>query len=159
MCAVIGLNVLFLLSCDKGGNLGPRKAFDQLAHEKSFVEVMQTHLNAVSNKDLAKLKTTMAPNGKLYFMLDERETTYTSDEFIKFHESWFEDENWTFETKITHTEVGPEFGVAITEIIYREPERNGKPYFNRMAVSYVLRFIDGKWYVIKDHATSIERVK
>ncbi len=46
--------------------------------------------------------------------------------------------------------------MAVTEIVYREPEREGKPYFNRMIVSYDLEKIDGKWYIIKDHASSIE---
>jgi len=47
--------------------------------------------------------------------------------------------------------------MAITEIVYREPERNGEPYFNRMIVSYVLEKIDGHWCIIKDHASSVEK--
>ena len=134
-------------------------AFNQAAHEKSFKETLQKHLDAVSNKDLATLESTLSPEGTLHFMLDQRETSHQTKDFISFHEEWFKNKNWTFETNITNTEVGPKYGLAITEIIYREPERNGKPYFNRMAVSYVLKFIDETWYVIKDHATSIEKAK
>ena len=149
---------LLLSSCDQKQAVQVQKEKpDQELLEKSFEEAMQRHLDAVTNKDLATLKSTMAPHGKLHFMLVQRETSHTADEFMKFHEGWFEDTNWTFETKITKTEVGPKYGLAITEITYREPERNGKPYFNRMAVSYVQEYIDGKWYVIKDHATSTEK--
>ena len=52
--------------------------------------------------------------------------------------------------------MGDKMGMAVTEIVYRETEREGKPYFNRMIVSYDLEKIDGKWYIIKDHASSIE---
>ena len=48
-------------------------------------------------------------------------------------------------------------GIAHTEIMYREPERDGKPYFNRMAVGYALEKIDGRWYVVKDQMCSLEK--
>jgi len=35
--------------------------------------------------------------------------------------------------------------------------RDGVPYFNRMIVSYDLENLDGAWYVIKDHASSVEK--
>ena len=35
--------------------------------------------------------------------------------------------------------------------------RNGKPYFKRMIISYLLEKIDKKWYIIKDHASSTEK--
>ena len=38
-----------------------------------------------------------------------------------------------------------------------EPERDGKPYFNRMHISYTLEKQNGQWYVIKDHASSVEK--
>jgi len=79
------------------------------------------------------------------------------DSFLAFHEAWFQDTSWTFTTEILNVEVGPEVGMAVTEVVYREPERDGVPYFNRMIVSYTLRKTDGKWYVIKDHATSAEK--
>ena len=134
-------------------------AFDMEAHKNDFIETLEKHLDAVTNKDLESLKETLAPTGELYFMLDERETSKKASDFIKFHEDWFQDTTWSFETEITDVEVGRDLGLAITQLIYREPERNGKPYFNRMAVSYTLKSIDGQWYIIKDHATSIERAK
>lgn len=63
------------------------------------------------------------------------------------------------ETKIVNVKVGDKIGMAVTEAMYREPNRNGSPYFNHMMVSYDLEKIDDKWYVIKDHASSIEKTK
>ena len=119
--------------------------------------VMQTHLDAVSNRDLATLEATLAPHGDMQLILPGSEIQASAEAFMEYHRAWFAAPDWTFETCILNTKAGPRFGMAITEIIYREPERDGKPYFNRMTVSYVLEFIDGKWYVIKDHASSIEK--
>ncbi len=120
---------------------------------------MQKHLDAVSNRDLATLKSTLSPEGTMYLILPQTEMTSTVDEFMEYHEEWFADTtaNWTFETKILNTAIGDSLGMALTEIMYREPERDGKPYFNRMMVSYDLKKSENNWYVIKDHASSIEK--
>ena len=125
--------------------------------EELFISVLEKHLNAVSSKDLTLLKTTMSPNGDMELILPNSEIKYSADEFIKFHEEWFEIHDWTFKTKILSSHIGDRIGVATTEILYEEPDRNGKPYFNRMIVSYSLEKVNGSWYIIKDHASSIDK--
>ena len=127
------------------------------ANEALFIETLQKHLDAVSNKDLESLKETLHPNGKMQLILPSAEIMHTSEDFILYHDDWFAMPDWSFETKIVSSNVGEKLGVATTEIIYREPERDGKPYFNRMSVSYVLEKTNNAWYVIKDHASSIEK--
>lgn len=127
------------------------------ANKEAFTAVMQTHLDAVSNRDLVRLQETMSPNGNMLLIVPGSEIIDSVDGFMDYHKEWFAMPDWTFETKILNTEVGEDLGMAITEIVYREPERDGVPYFNRMIVSYVLQKIDGKWYVIKDHASSVEK--
>ncbi|GHB60166.1 hypothetical protein GCM10007390_12350 [Persicitalea jodogahamensis] len=126
-------------------------------NEEAFRTTMQKHLGAVANKDLATLKSTLSPDGKMVLILPQTEITNTVDEFMKYHQEWFQDTTWTFETKILTTEIADSLGMAITEIVYREPERYGKPYFNRMIVSYDLKKSGNSWYVIKDHASSVEK--
>jgi len=128
-----------------------------LQNKNDFEAVLQKHLNAVSYKDLNTLKSTMSPEGKMQLILPGSEIISTVDSFINYHKEWFQDTTWTFETKILNTEIGDKIGIAITEIIYREPDRNGLPYFNRMIVSYGLEKYNDKWYIIKDHASSIEK--
>ncbi len=126
-------------------------------NSKALVSLMQRHLDAVSNRDLVTLESTLSPDGNMQLILPASETSNTVAEFMDYHKAWFAMPNWTFETKILNTEVGETFGMAITQVIYREPLREGKPYFNRMVVSYDLKKIGGQWYVIKDHASSIEK--
>jgi len=133
-----------------------KEANDSISKE-AFIKVMKTHLDAVSNKDLPTLESTLSPSGKMQLLLPKTEITNTTDEFIAYHRAWFKDTTWTFTTKILDTTIGETLGLAIVEILYSEPDRDGGPYYNRMYVSYTLEKQDGSWYVIKDHASSIEK--
>ena len=126
-------------------------------NKKEMIGVMETHLNAVTNRDLKTLESTLSPNGDMQLILPSQDIIYTTDKFIEFHREWFKDTTWTFETKILNADLGDRFGMVITELTYREPERNGKPYFNRQIVSYDLKKIDDNWFVVKDHCTSAEK--
>lgn len=131
----------------------------QLENETAVRSTLTKHLNAVSNKDLNILKSTLSPNGNMELIQPGLETIYTVDGFMKFHEDFFNVPNWTFKTKILSIHAGNKIAAATTEILYEEPERNGQPYFNRLTVSYTLEKLNGQWFVIKDHASSIEKTK
>ncbi|AFM06032.1 protein with protein kinase II-like association domain [Bernardetia litoralis DSM 6794] len=124
-----------------------------------FKETLQKHLDAVTNRDIETLKSTLHPNGKMYLMLPDESIKTTTKEFVEYHTEWFKYTNWTFETEILYTEIGENSGLGVIQIIYREAERNGKPYFNRMCVSYTLEKFENKWYIIADHASTIEKTK
>ena len=130
---------------------------DSLTSKEDFIATMTKHLNAVTDRDSKTLKSTLSPNGDMILILPKTEIIRTVDGFMDYHKDWFELPDWTFETKIVSTNIKADLGMAIVEIIYREPMRDGKPYFNRMTISYVLEKIEGNWYVIKDHASSVEK--
>lgn len=132
---------------------------DNVANERAVVAVMEKHLNAVTHRDAKTLASTLSPNGEMQLILPSQDIIYTTEKFMDFHHEWFKDSVWTFETKILNSDVGERFGMVVTELTYREPDRNGKPYFNRQIVSYDLKKIDGNWYVIKDHCTSVEKTQ
>jgi len=61
----------------------------------------------------------MSPTGEMQLILPSSEIIYSVDGFMKYHEDWFQDSTWTFETKILNTEVGDKVGMGVTEVIYR----------------------------------------
>lgn len=133
---------------------------DKIEHgRKMNVEhKMKKHLDAVTNQDLETLKNTLHPGGKMQLILPGMEIINGVDEFMDFHSTWFSSATeWSFETKILNSEVGKKYAMVITELTYREPIRDGKAYFNRQIVSYVLENVKGQWYIIKDHCSSIEK--
>ncbi|MCB0429872.1 MAG: nuclear transport factor 2 family protein [Flavobacteriales bacterium] len=123
----------------------------------AVLDVMRKHLDAVTHRDTNELKSTLSPDGNMCLILPGEEVILSVDSFMSFHKKWFADTTWTFETRIIDAIVGPKLTSVVTEIMYREPERNGMPYYNRMTVTYVLQKIDGAWYVVQDHASSIEK--
>ncbi len=154
------LYVLMLLSYSCNQAVEANKLSDFEVNEeskKAFTKTLTKHLDAVGQKNLAMLKSTLSPNDNMQLILPGEEIKRTNQAFLNFHKEWFKDETWTFESKILNSKVGRELGFAITEVIYREPERNGKPYFNRMIVSYNLEKVEGQWYVLTDHASSVEK--
>lgn len=156
---VISLIMLGFSSCELKQKEIKKNEVSQKQNEELFKSVMSKHLNAVTTKNLKILKSTMSPNGDMELIQPRSEIVYSVDGFMKFHQEWFSIPDWTFKTKILSTNIGDRIGVATTEILYEEPKRNGKPYFNRMIVSYTLEKMDGNWYIIKDHASSIEKTK
>lgn len=124
---------------------------------ENFEETLNAHMTAISNRDLDALAATMHPDGEMQLVLPDQEVMRGAQAFLDFHKTWFKSDNWTVEGKIVDSRVGCEVGTALTEQMYREPERDGKPYFNRMTVTYVLEKVDDKWVVIRDHAAWTER--
>lgn len=163
---VLGLVILssvFFSSCkqegaieEAGPSLEAQKA-QRKADHKLFHATLRKHTTAISNRDIATLKTLMSPDGLMHLMRPNTAVVYSTDNYIKYHESWFQDPNWSIKFTITDSEVGAEMGLAITEVMYEVPERDGKPYWNKMTISFVMKKMDGAWYVISDHSGSVKK--
>ncbi len=150
------LCICLFAACQQGQNVIPTD--EEIAqNEKAFKTALKIHLDAISARDLETLEATLSPQGDMHLILPQINITTTAKEFMDFHRDWFEIPGWTMENKIVHTNVGQTMGIGIVEALYKEEERDGKPYFNRMHVSYSMKKIDGIWYVIKDHASSVEK--
>lgn len=156
---VVSLLLLSFSSCEEKQKDIQQNEVSEKQNEELFKSVFEKHLNAVTNRDLTTLKSTMSPKGNMELIQPSAEIVYSVDGFINFHQEWFNIPDWTFKTKVLSTSIGDKIGVATIEALYQEPERNGKPYFNRMIVSYTLEKTNGNWYIIKDHASSIEKTE
>lgn len=149
--------VLIFFSCQSKENT--QSTPETIAQNKAaFTQTLTTHLNAVSQKDLPILQSTLSPKGDMHLILPQSKMTTTVEGFMEYHRAWFEAEGeWTLDNKIVYSNIGEDAGFAIVEAVYKEPQRDGKPYFNRMNVSYDLKKIEGKWYVVKDHMCSVAK--
>ncbi len=126
-------------------------------NKEMMLSAMNMHMKAISDRDLIVLKSTLSPQGNMQLLLPGLEIIDKVDGFMEYHREWFEEKNWSFDYRILNSEVGETMGMVLVSFTYKEPDRDGKPYFNRMVVSYDLQKIGGKWYVIKDHASSIQK--
>ncbi len=126
-------------------------------NKAAFHQVLNTHFEAISDRDLSSLRSTLSPRGDMQLILEGEEIIDKVDGFMEYHAAWFQMSGWTMNNTVLNSRVGETMGMAVVEAMYREPERDGKPYFNRLNVSYDLEKIEGQWYVVKDHATSAEK--
>lgn len=152
------LLICFFISCKNE----PEKKVEtivesQILEKETAQAVMQKHLDAVSNRDLKTLESTLSPDGNMQLILPGTEIIEGKSGFMDYHREWFKAPDWTIDSKILNSQVGGTLAMIIVESIYREPERDGKPYFNRMTISYDLKKIDENWYVIKDHMASVQK--
>lgn len=158
------ISFLFSTACESDVKIDQAKEAIAVAKKatlnlKQMESLMEKHLASVVNRDLKIMESTLTPNGNMQLILPGSEITSTNADFMKYHSEWFSDTTtvWTFETKILNSKAGETQGMSIVEVVYREAERNGEPYYNRMIVSYDLEKIGEKWYLIKDHASSVEK--
>ncbi|MCB0616701.1 MAG: nuclear transport factor 2 family protein [Phaeodactylibacter sp.] len=122
-----------------------------------FQAALDAHLNAVRQHDFEALKRTVPASGPMHLVLPNGAHFATAEEFLSLHEEWFQDTTWTMETKVQHIDPSADSGIALVEAINREPERNGKPYFHKMFITYSLKKVNGQWLVVYDHASTIEK--
>ena len=149
------LSVLLLvatLSCEK-----KQPEQTPITSPEAALNVLGDHLAAIAMRDYELLQSTLSPQGDMLLILPETNIQTRVDSFLSMHERWFQDTTWTFAYNIHHVLPGRDLVEATVDVTYREPERGGKPYFNKMAVSYTLRRQGEAWYVVKDHACSLEK--
>ncbi len=147
---------VFLLNCEQSSNdKGTSNLETQDLQIEKFTNVLESHLKAVEGRDIETLASTLSPDGEMWLILPQSEITKTDSAFMNFHKAWFLDDQWTLSSEIISVDVGEKRGIGIVKQTYREPERDGKPYYNNMVVSYGLKKVEGDWYVYKDHMCSI----
>lgn len=61
-----------------------------------FKEVLKRHLDAVSNRDLKTLKSTLSPEGTMQLILPGMEIITKVEGFLDYHREWFALTDWTF---------------------------------------------------------------
>lgn len=127
------------------------------ANHKAFHSTLKAHINAISKRDIQTLTNLMHPSGTMHMMRHNTPVIYSTDRYIKYHNLWFEDNTWKLTAQITDSNVGQKLGWALVDVTYRNEKPNTKFYTNKMLITYVMEKVDDQWYVISDHATSVEK--
>ncbi|WP_421801316.1 YybH family protein [Flagellimonas sp.] len=117
--------------------------------------VIEKHYLALSTKNLGLLESTLSPTGGMTLILPASEVVYGVNAFMDFHKAWFDLPDWTMDYKIIGIERNISLSHVVVESIYFEPDREGKPYCNRMIITYLLEKSETGWHIIADHASSV----
>lgn len=155
--------LLSLAACKVEGKdavVNNKETFESISNTEEMKFALRKHLDAVTNKNVDSLKSTIPlEDNTMHLILPDGTEMSTAGEFLKMHSDWFLDtiSNWHIDFEIKYVYRNNNLGYSLVEAMLTEPIRNGKPYFHKMHVSYVMEKRDNKWLVIKDHASSIEK--
>lgn len=95
--------------------------------------------------------------GRYLLILPDGNSMNTAQEFYEMHQEWFKEPGWTIDMEIKEFRQSGDFAQSTVVATYREPDRNGQPYWHKMWITYVLENIDGRWFVTSDHASTMEK--
>jgi len=133
-----------------------KKELKRLDH-KAFHATLRQHLGAIAARDLATLRKSLAPDGTMHLLRPATKPVFGVDKYLSYHEAWFKEPSWSIKSTITDSDVGTDMGYALVDLMYNVPNRNGKPYWNKMLLTFNLKKYDGSWYVVTDHSSSVRK--
>lgn len=117
----------------------------------SFRQTLARHLEAIQERNLAKLADTVAA-GELILIMADGKLVRSTREFLQAHRGWFALPGWSLETHEVALFEGPELGVAVLELDYREPPAT----HSRSYLTLVFQNRKGRWLMVQDQNTPIK---
>ena len=122
----------------------------------AFREAIGRHLLAIEERDLEKLAGTLSPDGVLLIMSDGK-LTRTTREFLDGYRAWFALKNWRLEVRPVQIFETADMGVGLFGYEYREMNPGQAPTMQRTMVSMVFRQKDGKWQMVQNQSTPLQK--
>ncbi|KGN37911.1 YybH family protein [Knoellia subterranea] len=123
--------------------------------EAAFHRTLQTHLDAITNRDLAALEPTVGESMTLIF--PSGSIRRGKDAFMAFHEGWFADPNWRQPYTVTDVTVeGCRTAWALVDYRYQSLDDAGNvesESHNMFALTWT--FDKGRWVAIADQNTKL----
>lgn len=122
----------------------------------SFQETLEIHLNAVSNRNLEALEPTVAEDVSLIFPQGEK--LDSKKEFMEFHETWFQHDNWEWKGEVLKAESTDSLGYGLVQYTYTEKDSVGNAVYSSNAyLLLVFRNSAEAWQLVHDQNTKIQK--
>lgn len=151
--ALAGTGITAAAASDTGwGRIAPSQ---ERGCERMFHETLQTHLDAITNRDLEALEPTVGESMTLIF--PSGSIRRGKDAFMAFHEGWFQDPNWQQPYTVTDVTVeGCRTAWALVDYRYESLADDGtveSSSHNMFALTWT--FDGGRWLAIADQNTRL----
>ena len=130
---------------------------DDPAVDPAFSATLSRHLKALRDKDYETFAATLPDAGPFSLVLPDGSRLETAEAFKAMHREWFATPGWTMTHEVLHVHQSGDMAFALVKAVYREAERDGKPYRNTLYVSRVFFREQGRWLMRYDQATSAEK--
>ena len=123
--------------------------------EKRFRATLQTHLDAITNRDLEALEPTVADSMVLIF--PSGSIRRGKEAFMDFHQGWFADPNWRQPYTVTDVTIeGCNTAWALVDYRYQTLDDDGNVVSeSHNMFSLTWTFKKGRWQAIADQNTRL----
>lgn len=113
---------------------------------------IQTHLDAIQNRDLDALLETVTTAERLTLIFPDGTLTETRAEYVAFHEEWFADPAWTMTFEPVRTVESPGLATVLVRTTYEDDGPS-----SRRHAFLALTFADAGdgWRLVLDQNTRI----
>lgn len=131
---------------------------NQTASEKpTFLNTLNTHLNAIQTSNLTELAPTIADNVSM--IAPDGKKFDTKKVFMEFHENWFAQTNWEWEGDILRTESSDSLGYALIQYHFTQKDSVGNILFrdHEYLILIFKNSTDG-WQLVHDQNTGIQEL-
>jgi ketosteroid isomerase-like protein len=111
--------LLFCLCC--GTTLAesiPAAAVKNAADQ--FTQTIQTHIEAISSRDLDGILATITEGERLILIFPDGTTLTSRQQYLEFHQQWFADDSWSMHIEPVLQEVNGNHGVALVRTTYTD---------------------------------------
>ncbi len=121
--------------------------------EKSFIAVLQAHLNAIQNRNLDEYVKTISQKSDITVILSNGKILNNRDSIIAMHKEWFASKTWVFNYTVEQTIIKNDFAIALLAYNYQDIDEHGKPYEFTNLLSLLFECQNGEWRLIFDQNT------
>lgn len=117
-----------------------------------FKKVLEIHLNCMKQKKLDEFLATVQLDA-VTVILPNGTMIAGRDGFIKLHQDWFSDADWTLEFQILRIEESAEMSYALVSVDYQDLDSKGSPVYLNYYLNLIFKKIDETWLLIHDQNT------
>lgn len=112
-----------------------------------FKRTAENFLKSINDKDFKSLREFLPKSGPIVGIMCDGSILDTVEEYIEFHEEWFEDTQWSISHDIVFLEESSEMAYAVAESDYFDKDEDGEPYSMSLITTCIMRLVEGQWVV------------
>jgi nitroreductase/ketosteroid isomerase-like protein len=120
-------------------------------------ETFDIYVRAVQESDLETLFTTVTDREEFFFLTSRGKLIASQKEYYKFHQDWFQEEEWEMPVKLLEVHEGKDYGYTTALFYYRQKTASGETYSLDSYFTLIFRREDEMWKVVADVCTPISR--
>lgn len=132
---------------------GPVHADDAGPMEAALDAVLERHVAAIQNRDLAAYAATLTTGNELYLVMPDGAVYKTREAVLDMHREWFTDPDWTWKGETVRKVIGMDLATVLMTFDYRD-HADSEPRSFWLVLIFALE--DGEWRLVQDQVTRIQ---